>query len=512
MYEGMAKGVANVQQYVRDEERREAENAMLRQQTYQANSQLLKQQTYDALNRFEADGDARHLNTFLADAKRNPVGAKIYGSTVRMDNLYKSSEVDDLLRQAGYHNPEEVYTDPDNGLLLATTTEGLQLVPKERYYATTGYTNYMSDQQLAKMEKQARINQLMQSGQTRANISFSEKVAQDMVDTGKATSISEAYKIMEELKNKGAGTTEQERLIDALKQEEGFSTLEAVQALEGPSYQSNERRYVESKRQEGDKRPESELVAEYRNLGQTTTQKEIGSVEEAKAALDEQNFFDLDVATMKPQERAKLHSQIARIEDLRGIKLTNDDKRLGRDIRNLAQLGGKAGELIGDEEAGLIDSTINSLKSYMFNDIGTTEAKASYESFRNIFRNALYGASLTQAEVEAFNNAMGTLKQQPGPVLKKLNEQMNSLRNQLQSVANYNDPYLAHYYFGTDLDDLDEKIRRIDERAAMISGYSGPGLSTSKDIEFTIKTTEPQVDSTGAPDLNAIWAKSMGGQ
>ena len=515
MYEGISKGVANVQAYVQDAERREAQNAQYRLATQKANQQLLKEQTYGAFNRYEADGDARHLNMFLNDAKQNPAGAKVYGDTVRMDNLYKSSEVDQLLRQAGYQNPDEVYNDPNNGLLLATTaSEGLKLVPKQNLYAATGYTNYMSDQQLAKMEKQARINQQLLAGGSREVIDIKESVVDYLMSAEGLSRIEAEGRVKTLSPETKVGTSANERMIAALREDNPeLSYQDALSIVQGEGYQSNEQRYVDAKRAEGDPRPESELIAEYKNIVRTGTQKELNTIDAVKANLDEQNFFDMDIGAMKPAERAKVHSNIAKIEDLRGIKLGTEDKRLARDIRNLTALGAKAGEQLTEEETGLIDSTLNSLKAYMFDETtGGTQGKAAYESFRNIFRNALYGATLTESEIKAFNAAMGTLGQQTGPVLQKLNEQMRSLRNQLQSIANYNDPYLAHYYFVTDLDDLDEKIRRIDERAALISGYSGPGLSTSQDIKFTIKTTEPQVDSTGAPDLDAIWAKSMGGQ
>ena len=107
---------------------------------------------------------------------------------------------------------------------------------------------------------------------------------------------------------------------------------------------------------------------------------------------------------------------------------------------------------------------LHGFQKYVSDNVDGEAARSSYETFRNIFRNALYGSSLTSAETAAFDKAAGTLGQQFGPVMQQMQVQMQSLRNQLESIYNFNDEYIARYYVGTDLDELDRIIEGIDMR------------------------------------------------
>jgi hypothetical protein len=155
---------------------------------------------------------------------------------------------------------------------------------------------------------------------------------------------------------------------------------------------------------------------------------------------------------------------------LTNSELTTEDKRVARNIRDLISLGKTAGDKLTSEETGLLDHMFGKVKRYFSDNVKGEEARASYETFRNVFRNALYGASLTDNEIKTFESAAGSLSQQAGPVLKQLQVQMESLRNQLQSIYNMNDEYVAQYYVGTDLETLDRAIEGIEERVQLIQG------------------------------------------
>lgn len=508
---GIAKGVAAVQEHNRGREMRELQlsearsrkeladsklaeynqNATLResqtelqlaqtqQQLRTANAQILEQQTYDAFSRYDSDSDPKHLNLFLQQSRKNPL-AHAANTFARIDSLQtapRNSEVDAQLKQMGFSNVEEVYGAPEvnKNLLVATKPDGsYQVIDYNQMKAMTRYNKVASAKQLEQQEHEARIAQMMRSGMSYGRVQQLDNLAQTIADE-QGINMTEAYRKAKGILD-GAASSSDERMINRIMEEENLTAMEATQKYyaakkQGGSGGTNESRFIDQYMQDNPGATAVEASQAYANRTQTGTQKELGQIDEVKNQLDEMNFFEMDLANLKPQERAQVHRNIAQIEDLRGIKLSTEDKRLARDLRNLTQLGGTAGEQLTDRETGLIDRMLNSVKSYVTNEVGGKEATSSYESFRNIFRNALYGASLTQTEVQSFNKAVGTLGQQTKPVLTQLNTQMRSIKSQLESIRDMNDPYLAHFYFGTSIDDIDEAIRAIDERLDLTTGF-----------------------------------------
>jgi hypothetical protein len=46
---------------------------------------------------------------------------------------------------------------------------------------------------------------------------------------------------------------------------------------------------------------------------------------------------------------------------------------------------------------------------------------------------------------------------------------MDNLRNDLQSIYDFNDEYVSHFYLGKGLDELDQSLEAIDERIQFLS-------------------------------------------
>ncbi len=454
------------------ESQAELQLAQTQQQLRTTNAQLLEQQTYDAFSRYDGDNDPKHLNLFLQQSRKNPL-AHAANSFARIDSLQtapRNSEIDAQLKQMGFNNVEEVYGAPEvsKNLLVATKPDGsYQIVDYNQMKAMTRYNKVASAKQLEQQEREARIAQMMRSGMSYGKVQQLDNLATE-IQKQDGIPMAEAYRKAKGILD-GAASTSDERIINRIMEEENLGVMEATQKYyetkkQGGQSGTNESRFIDEYMQNNPGSTAVEASQAYANRTQTSTQKELGQIDDVKSSLDEMNFFETDLGTLKPAERAKIHRHIAQIEDLRGVKMSTDDKRLARDLRNLTQLGGTAGSELTTQETGLIDRMLNSVKSYVIDEVGGKGATSAYESFRNIFRNALYGASLTQTEVQSFNKAMGTLGQQLQPVLKQLNTQMMSIKNQLESVRDLNDPYLAHYYFGSSIDDVDEAIRAIDER------------------------------------------------
>ena len=491
---------------------------------YQANAQLLRTQTYDALQRYDVDEDTRHLNLFLDQAKQNPMGQKVYSRYARFDNLgsvKRTPEVDTILKQAGYQDPEDAYRENNPNMIIATRPDGkYELLDLDTFKRATGFNKYATNQQLEQQTKKARINQMLRGGASFAKVqqvdALAEKIMQENPDLGTAGAYKQAKSILDQ-----SGGSADERMINQIMEEEGISAMQAAERYYAAKRQgtgvTNERQFVEQYMAENPDASYTEAASAYANRGMTTTQKELSSVAEAKDKLKKSGFFEKNLRDMSQAERADVHETIAEIEDLRNIKLSTEDKRLARQFRDLTSLGNQAGEKLTDEETGLLDTMLNKINVYLTNEVGGKEATSAYESFRNIYRNALYGASLTKSEIESFNKAMGTLGQQTKPVLAQLKTQLNSIKSQLESVRDTNDPYLAHYYFGSGIEDIDEAIQGIEQRLDLVTtNTSGQEIRvrrkpTSERVRETIQTAEPQEPGSPKPPLDEIFGGSNEG-
>jgi len=493
----------------------------LEAQTRKINQQALTSTTMSALDRFNSDGSARHLNVLLSDAKKNPVGMSLYSNVSRYDNLVKSDANDKLLKQAGY-TPDDVYGDSDlaSDLLVMTSTTGEQrLLPRETMYVATGYNNYLDDKQLATMERKARISQMMRGGQSKAKVTMQERVVQSLIDEGRASTVAEAYELLQKIDagdQKMLSSTE-ERQVEKIMQDakdagKPISNLEALDQYYNARRQgsgvTNEERFVQDYLDNNEGSTREEATSAYRNLAQTSTQKEVTDVKELRVGLDEMNWLESKPSEMSGTERAKVYRDyISPLEDLRNFKLSTEDKRTVRSLRNLTALGGTAGTELTPDETGLLDSTLNSFKKYIFDEVGGKKATASYETFRNVFRNALYGASLTKPEIDSFNKAAGTLGQKFQPVMQQLQVQMSTIKNNLEAIRDLNDPDIAHYYTGQSIEQIDDAIAAIEDRMdnpslRLKDVAKGQGLKVRK-VQKDVKATVPDVNKTVDFDFDA---------
>jgi hypothetical protein len=504
--------------------RQRTEDLQLQQleaQTRKINQQALTSTTMSALDRFNSDGSARHLNVLLSDAKKNPVGMSLYSNVSRYDNLVKSDANDKLLKQAGY-TPDDVYGDPDlaDDLLVMTSVTGEQrLLPRETMYVATGYNNYLDDKQLATMERKARISQMMRGGQSKAKVTMQERVVQSLIDEGRANNVAEAYELLQKIDagdQKMLSSTE-ERQVEKIMQDakdagKPISNLEALDQYYNARRQgsgvTNEERFVQDYLDNNEGSTREEATSAYRNLAKTSTQKEVTDVKELRVGLDEMNWLESKPSEMSGTERAKVYRDyISPLEDLRNFKLSTEDKRTVRSLRNLTALGGTAGTELTPDETGLLDSTLNSFKKYIFDEVGGKKATASYETFRNVFRNALYGASLTKPEIESFNKAAGTLGQKFQPVMQQLQVQMSTIKNNLEAIRDLNDPDIAHYYTGQSIEQIDDAIAAIEDRMdnpslRLKDVAKGQGLKVRK-VQKDAKATVPDVNKTVDFDFDA---------
>lgn len=516
---GLAKGAANVAEYERGREMRgiqlgmaqqqldmskklaplqvtEAEQQVkqLEMQTKQMASQMFKRDTYDAFRLFEADGDTKHLNNFLSQAKQSPVGGSLFQDVTRVDRLASSPDSIRMLEQAGIRDAQTVAADPElsKGLVVATMADGSQqLIDMEKVYAGTGFAGQLATEELDLFSKRALALQRLRQGSTVEKLTATERVAKQMAaDMGIPEW--EAFQMLQKGQQSAQGTENERIAKELMAQNPGMDYITAMdQAIQMKAQGSETERTAKLLAEQGQGDYTTKLRELQKEKQAPTSVREADAANKSAAGLDEAfggKFFETNFSD--PTARRTAQPYIRELEATTGIKMSNEDKKVARQVRQLIGLGTRAGEAITPEETGLIDNMVSGLNSYISDTV--TDGKkgvAAYESFRNVVRNALFGSALTGAEIEAFNKAAGTLSQQQGPVLAKFQEQLKIVRDNLQGIYNINDEHLSHYYLGADVEKVDDIISALDQRIDLLQKRTA---NSDKPAPLVPATTGPK--------------------
>lgn len=424
---------------------------------------LAKQQAYDAFKQYDTSKDTKFLNNLVTQWKDNPMGQSLLGDVVRVDPVTAADSA--MLQQAGISDVKG-YIDRNTGdIVKVTHQDGQQsILDMHQIYAGTGYTDYLDTQSLEKRAREALITSRMRQGESSTRLSAEERVVNQLMQDNPDLTWTQAYKQVIDMKNGGGlkGSTETERAAKKI-QEQAAANGETIDDIEAM------KRAVELTKP-------------------TSKQKDLASAEDAKAQLDStfgDKYFDTDFT--KPENRRKAEPYVRRIEELSGAEIPLAQQKRLSELRQLITLGG-AGAEVTDAETGPLDAMLRDAKKYISNDIGGTAATSAYEAYRNMVRNALFGASLTNNETAAFNKAFGTLGEQTGPVLAKLRTQMKMLQDELSSIYNMNDEYVTKFRTGMDSDKLNEALFALDDRLALFDNIAP---ESAAEPMATAKPTEP---------------------
>lgn len=530
---GIAKGSAQVAEWernreMRDLQRKEAEQRIsmnnqtmaqndqisaeqlkqLQMQTRQLAQQQFRSDTYNALRLYESDGDPRHLNGFLQQAKQSPVAGTMFANIARVDRLTSSDA--ELVKQLGVQDVEGLVKDPNlaKQFVVATFANGEKgLVDMEKMYAGTGFANQLAAEQAELLSTRALAISRLRTGERADRLSSMERVAKQMSEE-LGIPMWQAYERL-----KGGSTKQQSSELERLAQQiqEQNPDIDYLDAYE----QAVNMRTAGSETERA-ARAEAEQTGEDYNTVLQRKRKEKdapGSVKEADAAnvasekLQEVfggKYYKTDFSDANARRLAQPY--IRTIEKTTGAKFSEEDKRQFRLARQLVGLGERAGTAITPEETGLIDSMLSNVQSYISDNV--TDGKqgvAAYESFRNVVRNALFGSALTGAEIEAFNKAAGTLGQQQGPVLAKFMEQLKIVRDNLSGVAQMNDEVLSHYYLGADQEKVADIIYSIDQRINRLNKITSAGNKEAPMVPITPKV--PKTPEEKRAILDSIFQK-----
>lgn len=244
--------------------------------------------------------------------------------------------------------------------------------------------------------------------------------------------------------------------------------------------------------------------------GSTTTQKDLNAALNTTTELfetfgGEENFYSTDFSDPKAYREA--YKYVNAIEQLEGTELSEADKKIITDTRQLIALGDPAAKLTASQ-TGIIDSNLRSLEKYFSENVKGTEAKSAYAAFRNSVRNALFGSALTEAEIKSFDDAYGKLGNKLGPVLQQFETSLLQVQAKLDSTANMMNPISAKVRLGADQEKLTSIRDALQARIDYISGLQGK-KTNSKTLEVDKQgntvTDKPSVPAQDRPSLDAIF-------
>ncbi len=416
-------------------------NAQLQQEEFklkltEAENAQAKQMTYDAFDMYTEDSNPRHLNAIL---RATPVLKEIYGNVASVDRIDPVNDAD-LIRQSSLI--PDIFTDPNTAadanhrFLKATDINGEKtIIDMMQLFAGTGYTRHISDIKLKDQLTRAQINRYNRLGDSSEVDSGSNDTA--MVRNAKA--VAEA----------------KQRIADGVPDP-------------------------------GDE----ELV---RFGEQAVSGVTPGKVEYADTAtknmLDtfggEDQFFSTDFSN--PAEYRKAYPYITKIEAGEDIKWTADERKQLGNIKSLLAMGDPAKGLT-EADTGLIDSTFNTAKKYIFEEVGDgVKAASAYAAFRNSVRNALFGSALTEAEITNFNEAFGTLGQKTGAVLQQFRTAMVQVKAQLEAISNLQNPYVAKVRLGVDMEHVDDIIGSLEQRIDYLNSKTAIDPSRKEELDAIFK-------------------------
>lgn len=467
------------------EAQRSNELAQLESQTYQLNANLAKQQTYDAFKMYGADKDTRHLNNWLASTRSNPVASSMFSGMLRVDDIQDTPEVRQMLVGQGIKDVDGLLADKDlrSQFVLGTDASGQhKLVEMNKLYAVTGYAQYATDESRKQLASNAILMQQLRAGGNLADIRADDAVVGQLAEQ-MGLPRDEVFRMLKEQPSASQGRpgSAVERVAEQLRKDNPElsyrdSLTQAITLTTKPSgaKPTNEAAFIEQYMADNEGSTREDALAAYRQAGRderTSKQKDTEYAEEAKNMLDEKfggNFLDADVSTLDTKQQAEVAQYLNRIEQVGGLELSLEEKKNARSFRKLMGVAKTAGENLTAEQTGPIDSILRSVKSYISDEVDGKEASVAYESFRAIARNALFGSQVSGADYKAFNSAFASLGMQTGPVLVSLKTQLSMLKDDMEAMADLNDPYVVKARFGTSIDELDNIANAIQDRIDII--------------------------------------------
>lgn len=230
-------------------------------------------------------------------------------------------------------------------------------------------------------------------------------------------------------------------------------------------------------------------TARSNNIGKISdTKRKLIEADEAAINLidtfgGEEQFYQTDFTD--PKNYRKAFRLMNEMEQLEGTTPSEGDKKTISDVKQLVALSDITRDLT-DDETGFIDKTLGDIGTYLSDDPDGVKSKTAYAMYRNLVRNALYGATLTDGEIKAFNESFATLGQQAGPIMASMMTSLTQLQAKFDGTVTTMNPLSAKIRIGADLDKIETIKQGFQERINYIQGLSpqASNKTNTSDAEF----------------------------
>lgn len=377
-----------------------------------------RKDSFESFRMYTADSDPKHLMNAL---KGNPLLAKASKNLVSIDKVDYLNDRE-LLVRSGYEpddfdpaNPDSI-ADPTgmaHRYLKFTNADGTkQIVDMQQMMLGTGYAQHATKQELEEMLLRNKVQKELEGD--KPTLSALEKKAKYLAQAERGELPPEEAKAA-----KALGRAEVAGIAPG-RQDVAFQQTQALdEAFEG-------------------------------------------------------RYFETDMTV--PENRVRASRHIRALEDLGKVALTPADKTDIKDISMLIQAAGTAEEQLSPEVTGILDDLTHTIRKYTSNNMDTADnvmASSAHSAYRNALLRAFGGTAMSDSEVKNFDKAFGTLAQKYPAVITQFKLAVEQTRAKLGALSQLNDPYVAHYYVGRPLDDIDTIITRLDRTIGKIDDVSG---------------------------------------
>jgi len=395
-------------------------------------SALDKETSFQAYKPYLKTGDPRFLNDLFRNnpriRKAEAAGGPEIVSFQKIDLVNDKILIDQAI-QRGIIDPDLFAEEESVKRYIKTTnsagqTEIIDLLPA---FTATGLFERLEDAELTKLERKVKIRK------TEADI----------------TNILRGSKVA------GANTTQ------------AFQTAVALSEMT-----DEQRQVVISAATVG---REAGLIPSAKAQRPRVFERKAGATAEIRDQLDQLDPKD-------PKQRRKgsiLVSEMIAIDKQLAISSANEKRIIA--LNKLVSLGNIASTELKAKSTGFIDSAFINVRKYFSDNVGGLKGRTAYGAYRNVIRHVLFGTALTKVEIQSFREAFGDLKQQLGPVLEQFKVSLQTLRSDIDTVLNLEDPDVVKFRVGTSVEDVDNLISGIDSRLNAIQGF----LLTGEDEEST---------------------------
>lgn len=475
--------------------------------TRQLQGDRLSRLTVDALNNYQDDGDVRHLNRLVTEGKANPVGQSVYGDIAKISPIDDSNETKAALRAQGIADVEGLLqSDKRNQFFVMNKTDGTSLVmPVTNFQKATGYSKHVSNERVAKSIKAAQDLIQLRSGLNVATIDENDQIVDDLAtsyDLPRGT----VYGALQKEDRVNMSFTE--RKAAALRDQYPDASEADILALADTN--SPVAQYVREKKLQGDTRDPLELTKEYYQASQadkrTASQKESDTVLDAEDAIDTVAGGDYlaltqeQIEALPAKDRRAIRREIKRMEQVGGLSLSTDTIEAFKAASNVAILGPKAASELKESDVGPVDNLLAPLKQRFTELTPGTEGRQAFNSLANLMRNAMFGATLTQGELQAWQDQYGHLGMSLSNALTYLRGTLQTASDQLDNVSSLDSEYLVKYYTGGVASDIQKGIDIIDDRLAQFEEY----VPTAEERQPTLSDAPPQVQTMDQAEERTI--------